>query len=87
MLIVGGSLVGFNGPHCATSMSFGGRPPHLKFVSLGDGVDQPVSSAKDAPLVTLGTSGIAGSRISVHVNRDIALPAFPAAQPKGTDTK
>jgi putative transposase len=30
MLIVGGSLVGFNGPHCATSMSFGGRPPHLK---------------------------------------------------------
>jgi hypothetical protein len=27
---VGGSLVGFNGPHCATSMSFGGRPPHLK---------------------------------------------------------
>jgi type IV secretory pathway VirB10-like protein len=62
-----------------------GKP--LKFVSLGDGVDQPVSSAKDAPLVTLGTSGIAGSRISVHVNRDIALPAFPAAQPKGTDTK
>ncbi|HEX2941139.1 MAG TPA: hypothetical protein VHO91_08835, partial [Rhodopila sp.] len=51
-----------------------GKP--LKFTFIGIGADRAAANLFDAPIVTTGRIGAVGGRLTVQLNRDLALPAY-----------
>lgn len=48
----------------------------LKFTFIGTGADRAAANLSDAPIVTTGQIGAVGGRLTVQLNRDLALPAY-----------